>query len=272
MSLSAFKENLVFKLKVLKINTINSLMKDTAYFTNNLGNLFSTLLYTITFLVFAKVIFSNVDTLAGYSYDQMLFFMLVGQISFYSHVLWSFDNIIQMISDVNRGQMDLILIKPLPHLFYITFKRIYLVEFIRDGFISLTIITILINWNNIGISWGSLFSGIVVFIAGQIAWHTFQFSLGLIVFWVGQGQAFFSLSWAFYQIGLPYEGITTLFRIIFITLIPILLSSSLASSVILGKFEAMNGVFLSIAVILSSLMIKNYLWNLALKNYSSASS
>jgi ABC-2 type transport system permease protein len=260
------------RLQLIKINTINSWQIETAYFGDAWGNILSTVAYTITYLIFVSIIYANVTTLAGYTRNEMLFLVLINQISFYSLYSWSFNNIKDMVMDVNDGSFDLLLVKPLPALFYTTFRTISLLTILRDGIPALLFIVLAIDWSTIHLTPLNLLLGIVTFVAGQFAINGFIFILGLPVFWFGQAADLLGLSYPFTSVNLPYEGIGAKLRLGLTLVIPALVPASLTASVLLNKADPWLGVSLAIMAALFLSAAKQWLWQRALLSYTSASS
>jgi ABC-2 type transport system permease protein len=266
--LSGFREHL----KVLAINLRNTYEVDTAYFFENLSGILSTLVYTFSYLAFIHVLYANVNQIAGYSRDEMLFFALVGQMSFYVAFMWSVENVENLISDVNRGALDLLLVKPLPALFYASTRSLTTVRFVRNATVPLAAVSASIAWENLNISWWSLLAGIGVFICGHLIFHTLQLLLALPAFWLGESRGLFSMVYSLSDLELPYEGWGPRLRAGLTVVLPILIPACLTTSVILGKSPAGLMLILAMLVAAAFLVIRRAAWETALRHYSSASS
>ena len=260
------------RLRILRTNAVNSWQISTAYFGDSWGNVLSTIFYTVTLLIFLSVIFANVKTMAGYSRNQMLFLLLVNQINFYLIYAWSYNNVTKMVEDVNRGAFDMLLVKPIPALFYTSTRTIGTMSLLRDGLPSVTIFSLAIGWSALHLSLGNLAAAFVVLIAGQLALNAFFMFLGLPVFWLGQSASLLDLGYSISSLDIPYEGVTTGLRTFLTVAVPCLLPTALAASVALGKAPTGPSIALAISVALGLTLIKQFLWRKALENYTSASS
>ncbi len=263
---------LQFRLTLLRINIVNTWQTETAHFGDAWGNVISTVMFTITYLVFVTVIYANVDRLAGYTRDEMLFLILIGQVSFYSVYAWSFNNVQTMIQSVNDGSFDMLLAKPLPSLFYTTVRNISILSVLRDGIPAISFVILAINWSQIEVTGLNFLIGVVVFICGQIAINGFLFLMGLPVFWFGQAADILNLSYPFLDMGIPYEGVGQQLRFGLTLLIPSLVPASLVASVMLHKSDPLWGLALAVIAALLLFSFKSWGWRQALKNYTSASS
>jgi len=277
MKLLEFKENIRERFVILKANFLYSLYQDLAYRFNNWGNIISATTYSLITLVFVNIIYSNTKSIAGYSKDEILFMMLISQISFLLTWIFSMNNIQDLIGSVNSGELDLVLTKPVPSLFYVTFKNINAYNAIRDYLLGGFAMALAIQWTNIHITPLSFILGIIILICGFISSHVVHFIAALPVFWLGESSSildlFFYIDYDFVH-GLPYEGFkfNRFLQVFLSTVIPFLLASGLSTSVMLGKSNTSTSVILSMLVCIVALKIKSLLWNIAIKNYTSASS
>lgn len=269
-------KELVFKikfyLKILRVNLVNTFQTETAYFGNNWGNVFSTLIYVVVQVLFVNVIYSRVDTFAGYNKNEMFFLLLVGQFSFY--LLWGLSemNNRALIEDIKKGALDFLLVLPVPSLWYVTFRRLPVLTILRDGLPNILLVAFLIDWSQLSLSPVSLALGAVVFVFGQIAWESFNFLLILPVFWTGEAKQIYSLSYTLRDNNqIPWEGYHPFFQFSLSFFVPTLLLSSIPASVMLGKANPLMMLSLTFLVALLFAFLKKELWSLALKNYTSAS-
>jgi ABC-type uncharacterized transport system permease subunit len=276
MKLSEYKEFIRERLGLLKANTLFSFQKDTAYWADNWGSVLSTTFYTLSMLVFINVLYSNVQIIVGYTKNDMLLFFLMGQIAFYTTWAISAQNMQEFVQDVNRGDLDLILTKPFPALFYITFKRVRLFSnLFRDGIPPSLAIVIAIDWSQFHFSLVTVGVAAVLVLCGQICMHVLQFISVIPVIWLGESRSIFKL---FFDIDtyagklIPLEGFNGYFRMVFGVLIPVMISASFPTSVLLNKSDPILLLVWAIIVTSAALYIRNWVWQIAIRNYTSASS
>jgi ABC-2 type transport system permease protein len=270
--LSACKNAFLERVAILKINIRNSYLQETAYFGNNWASVLSTVLYTATYLLFVNVIFSNVQLLAGYNKNEMLFLTLMGQLNYYTLATISLPNADKMIEDVNRGNLDLILVRPVPSLFYVSLRDINLLGFFKVAAIPLLFIASTMDWSALSFSSTTVLLGAVSFIFGIIAGDAVKFLLSLPVFWQGEAQELSTFIYPLTSGNFPWEGLGTGMKIGFGVILPTLISISIASSVFLSKSDPYTLTGWAIAVGSLFLWLKITTWKYALRNYTSASS
>ena len=261
------------RISLLKINTINSYRSQTAYFFENWASLASTAFYSLTLLLFIKIVYSSITSFAGYNENEMMFLIFVGQINFYTEWIWNTNNILSLIKSVRSGDLDLVLSKPIPSLFFVTFRDISLIDRLKDGVPNLILITTLIDWKNIDTTWDKVIIGLLIFLCGQIAWHCFRFLFALPVFFIGQSEQLFQVSGNLGNTNnIPLEGFTGKLRTVFISIIPSLIAAQMSVSVILGKSNQYTMLLIAVSVAIFFLILKQIGWKVSLRHYSSASS
>ena len=273
MKRSAF--SLKSKFQLLGANVRYSLLATFAYAGKNWGNLISTATYTLTYLAFLSFLFSNVDSVAGYSYGEMLFMLLVGQISFYSQYAFSENGSELLIDLVKRGDLDLILSKPVPSLWFLFTRGIEIHTLLVDGIPALIPVIILGTRNvDYSLTLASIALGAATMVTGLVATHCFTFIASLSVFALGEAKRIRLVAIDIQDIGsnLPFESFPKSIQKIGTTLLPILITVGLSTSYYLGKTTSIIPLLIVAATATVFLTIKQLAWQLALRNYTSASS
>lgn len=274
MKQAEYKSELRRRVTLLWANTKFTYQRETAYRANNWANVLSTVFYTISMILFLDVIYGNVTNIAGYTRDETMLFMFMGQIGYYTS--WIIHaNLKELIEDVNSGNLDMLLTKPVPALFYITFKKVKIFAVVRDCVPPMIVLTLAINWNNISLNPLTAITGILILCMGLICAHVIHFLAAIPVFWLGESTAILEMSEEFeYNTGkiIPIEGFSTNVRLFFTTLVPVMVSAGVSTSVLLGKTPIFPTSISVLLVTLGALSVRQYVWHKALKAYTSASS
>lgn len=264
------------RVDILHANTLFSFQKDTAYWADNWTSVLSTTFYTISMLLFINVLYTNVNTIVGYTKNDMLLFFLIGQMSFYLTWSISAQNMQEFIEDVNQGNLDLMLTKPIPALFYITFKRVRIVSsLLRDGIPPTLAVLFSIDWSLFHFSIPTIITATLVFFLGQICLHVVQFISVLPVIWQGESGNIFKLGFDIENYAgrfIPNEGFPLPYRIVFGIFIPVLISTGFTTSILLQKINAKPLLLITVVGTVLALFMRQWLWNIAIRNYTSASS
>lgn len=275
MKLSEFKHQIYHRLSILKASSLFAFRKEIAYAGNNWAAVFSTTAYTLSMLLFVNIIFANTKQIAGYSHNDMLFYFFMTQLTYYLNWQFSLVNIYDLIADVNKGNLDMVLIKPVPALFYLTSRNIGGFRLFADSFPPTIAILVSINWPALSINPTNLIYGAFIFLFGSISLHVFQFLAALPVFWLGESENIVDLS-GFVGAGsgsmIPLEGFSRPLQFTLSTIIPVLIAGGFSTSAILGKTNSQFLFLWAFIIALITLIIRKLAWNFAIKNYTSASS
>jgi len=225
-------------------------------------------------ILFIDVIYANVDLVAGYNRNQMLLFLFNGQIGFY--LGWMLiKNLQDLAVNVNRGNLDLLLVKPIPSLFYVTFRKIKVYSILRDSIPPMLAVGIVLDWSSLNLQPVSFLVGIVILLLGVTSAHVIHFLATIPVFWLGESNEILALSFDMeHNIGkiIPFEGYGSYFQIAFTALMPFLITAGVSTSVMLGKTKSIPAFGAAVIITLIFLKIRDYTWKKALGTYTSASS
>jgi ABC-2 type transport system permease protein len=270
-----FKDYLNIRLGILRASIVYAFKMESAYRLEYVFQFIGTITYLATSLLFLNITYSNVETIAGYNKDQMYLFLLMTQFSLFLNTSISFDNLWDLVKDINNGDLDLTLTKPLPTLFYVSWKNIHPSALVANSLSSIVTIFLTINFNELDITLLNFLIGLTISFLGVLCTHVFQFVCAITAFWVGESRNILDMTWSFeYNIGrvIPYEGFGDKAKLFFTTIIPVLISVGISTSVILSKSDALQMLFYTLLVTTILFFIKNKVWNFALKHYTSASS
>ncbi len=269
------KDFFTIRFNILKANTIYTFRNETAYAFNNIASAFSTIFYNIAYLLFIGVLFSNTKNIAGYGYNEILLFYFLCEVATYINGVLNSINTADLIKSVNRGELDLILTKPIPSLFFVSFKHINIVSFIRDCIPPLIIVGALIKWNEFNFSALNIGIAFIIFIIGIICTHAALIIACLPVFWLGESISilnFVNEFWFGAGSTVPLEGMEKIFKQITIFFVPALLTATVTTSILLNKTDPIYWLLVSIIFLVLFLVVERYLWRKALRAYTSASS
>ncbi len=223
-------------------------------------------------LLFYKIIFINSSTLAGWNESQAFVFVAAFcvvdglQMTLFSNNMWMLPNL------VNKGGLDYYLLRPISSLFFISLR-----DFAVNSFINLLFAS--------GILWWAIAQypdpfetwKVVVFIFlminGCFLHQILHLLMILPVFWIHSGrgleQIFYGLTRVMERPDQIFSGVL---RILFTTILPFSIMASFPARFL---FESGNeATLLSHMFLVTCLMgfLLAFVWNRALKNYSSASS
>ena len=145
-----------------------SIIRETTYHLSFIISILVELGYIAVLIVFFKVIYANIPTIAGWTYYEMLFMLGLNVIS--SELLLGLTyifNLKTLPSEIVDGSLDLKLLKPINPLFHVSFARPFFISLIAclPG-VYLMIYSAEFLMSNISLL--NLMLGSIIFIAGFI--------------------------------------------------------------------------------------------------------
>ncbi len=259
---------------LIKLAIVNTWQKDTAYLFNNWGNIVSGTVYILTAILANSVIYTNTNEVAGLTKNEMLLFIFFAQINFYLFAGLVYKNLGAISSDINSGKLDLVLSKPVPALFFLSYRSIDILTVVRDYLFGFIFIILSVDWNALNIEISNFLLSFIIVFCGIIASSSIFFITAIFAFWLGESSGITDLAvftdYDFVK-NIPLNGWGN-FKTVFLTVLPFLIGSGVSVEVALGKLEGVGWCLFSIFIAILFLFFKNRLWKLGLKSYSSASS
>lgn len=246
---------------------------ELAYIGNFFAELGSTLFYVITNIVFMELLFKRAGEIAGYSKNDYFFMMLIGQLTFYmvSHFLAG--PMMLLIDSVRSGYFDLMLLKPVPTRIYLYARAVKPLQISMVSLPNIILFCLIINWQELTLSFPSVIAGVLVWIAGLIIFNTLMLVLTLPVFIEGDSRDMLSTYYSTMAITkMPYNKLPSFMQYLSLIILPALLMTAGSTAVILMKSSMLSILIPSAIASLVSLVLYSILWKFALRNYTSASS
>ena len=271
-----FKKSIKLRWKIISSCTMFGFKESMAYSLNNWGNLLSMIVYMITYLIFLDVLFGRVKMIAGYGYTEMLFFTLIVQINYYLFFIITQVNTERLDTSINTGELDLWLVKPVPALWFVSFRKINLGELLFGAFPATIPLLVILSgkWSVLNMSFGGVMAGIIFIILGQIIIHCFVFMIAMTAFFTGEGKHArnVGVELSIFGDSIPLEGYPKFLKYIGLTIVPFLVHTALAVSFFLGKNTNYYYLVYVFGLAVFFLWLKTVAWKFSLKHYSSASS
>jgi len=246
-------------------------MKGMAYRANFLFGVSLTAFESIITFLVATIIYSQIKTIAGWSYSDTL--VLIGIVMLTQAFGWltfrggmsDFDRII------SRGDFDWMLVKPVDVQFMASCNRID----IEDGARSIVGILLIIYGATASslLNFGAkLFLFIITFFCGQIVLYAIFLSFKTIAFKAIQGWATNSIAYRLQELAkYPTDIYKGALRVVYTYVLPLIFIATVPAKALTGKLTWELFVGSIIAAVLS-FIVSRLIWKFALKRYSSASS
>lgn len=230
---------------------------------------FLTFFWILSYLVFTEAIFYNINSLAGLNKGQVLlifsFYYLFQTIG---NILYR-DNFEDFADSMRRGELDLILTKPVPHRMMIFFNKM------RFDFLSSFIIVVflmLYAYSNLTTEfefWPFLV-GCVYSVIGTIIFYSLLSIIASLAFWLQRNETLGVLIWNLSQISrYPRQIFGKAFSFILTFMLPFALLASVPAEISLRMIEWQYLVYTVIVCVVIYLLSLKF-WQVGIKRYSSA--
>lgn len=225
--------------------------------------------WAIVHIGFFRVLLFAIPEISGWTFDMLT--IPLGILYLLNVVIWGFlwDNMRQIPRDINRGDLDMYLVKPANSQFMVSTRSVGLYLFpslLAAGFL----LVYGFRANHLGV--GGLLVIPVAFIAGSVISYAVWFMTVTLAFWFNRllnvANVFpHSVDVARYPVAVFHPFIQFLFTYI----VPFALMGFLPAEVMLGRKSPIV-LLLPLALAAILLYLSHKFWNFSLKRYSSASS
>ena len=249
----------------------NSLTRDMEFKMNFIGNLFIDSIYYGSLFFFFSVIFSYVDALGDFSRDAVIIFLIITYLTDTVFVFFFGANTFQVNRMVVRGDLDMLLLKPINSLFFISFRYVSTYALISTCILLGLLVRVTYLYSpSIGLVNYTIF--FISFLLGILILYCVEFIIACLVFWYKN----FSVGgWLASELTKysrrPDSIYTGVFRKALFSFFPMALVSSLPARILLFG-PNFNLLLLQICVVSVALSLAVLVWHRGLMRYDSASS
>lgn len=222
-------------------------------------------------LIFYQVLYLNVEEIAGWSKPQVL--IVLGFYFIFDFILWGliWQNMQQIPEKINRGTLDLELIKPINQQFLLSFRSIGFDDF-HSLLIGIIIIIYALNLGNIKPTIPDILQTVLALLIAFIYVYAGWFSTICLAFWfdrIDNLHFLFPSLRHFWRVPQPfYKGIL---RGILTFVIPATLVTTVPAKLLLDQ-PALELFLILVFFAIATLLFSSWFFKFSLKRYSSASS
>jgi ABC-2 type transport system permease protein len=239
---------------------------------------FNLLIWTVMDFIFfgltvvsVELIFGQVDSIAGWSREEVLLLICVHGLFF--DFLWTFilQNLLSFSHYIRKGELDFALLKPVNLRFLVSTRYFEFDHWLRIIFLIFLLFKLLrripvqltiFSWLNFSL----------LFFLGLFIFYNFYFMITTTNFWFINIYNLEDLFHEISQVGrVPVYVFQRGMRFIFTYIIPVAFIATFPVQVLLGRSDSKITV-LALVLALISFFLSQKFWNFALKHYSSASS
>lgn len=258
-------------LRLYKIFIKQSFMKMAAYKFNFLFVFVTITAYFSVQLIFMQIVFSNVDTLAGWTKYEMFFY--IGTFNIIDS-LWTFGpffNLLGIPSMIRSGSLDYYVTKPVNAQFLISFRTVDLGSLI-SVLVGITMITFALFQGGMELTFARSLLYIVSIFHALLVQYSVYFILTCLSFWLVKADFVESIHGILcYFSTRPVDIYKGLIRFVLSYILPYGLALTVASKSAIKTIHFPEYLsFLIISWFIFAVSIA--FWKFSLKHYSSASS
>lgn len=258
-------------LRIISILLRASLQAQLQYRANMIAGLISAGLGVAGSMIAFWAIFTQAESLGGWSFQQILVLIGVAHITFFVMDFWLWPNLSPVSQYVQKGEMDGILIKPLPPLLTVTFRHagspgeagnlICGLVILIYGMISLEALSIT-----------NLLLFMLAYLAGIVIIYSIWAGLVTLAFWFTKVEEFASIFYFTTSVGnFPVTAFPPAARVFFTFILPVAFVTNIPAQAAFGGLNWQNaGLAFFFALLMLGLC--HMAWRWALKSYTSASS
>lgn len=257
-------------LSLYRIQIKNNYIREAVYRTNFITAVLVDLIWIFVELLLFSVIYANTPTLAGWTQDQTFFFLGVFFTSdaifstFFQRNFWLFSDL------VNKGELDILLTKPINPLFMALTRYINLTSLFN---VFLGLIILIRYADGAGFSGGLNWLWLPFWVLfGVLIQILLRFTFSVCVFWTDRSWAVARLYYQFFQMATKPDALyPIMLRYTLLTILPFALIAALPTRALLFGLT-LHEVLICIGVVIFFYLLNAMLWKRGLKRYQSASS
>jgi ABC-2 type transport system permease protein len=234
------------------------------------GRTLANLLSTGTAVMLLWAMFQKVSSVGGWTFDQAL--VLVGTVTTIEFVveIWFYPSLGKITTYVQRGEFDVLLLKPVASQFLVTFRYLLVTEFMG---LLLGLGVIGAGMYRVGsITPVNILLLLVFLIAALVIIYSLYLALSTLAFWFTKIEEVASMIWLHSTAGsFPVAAYPPWARLLFTFVLPVAFVTNVPAEAATGRLSWEWGLG---ALAFASCMLggATWLWSRAIRSYSSASS
>jgi ABC-2 type transport system permease protein len=228
--------------------------------------------YMMVSLLLLRVLFWNVQEVAGWNFSQML--VLIGLSLIFSETILGLAfifNLRNLPSKVVTGELDLILTKPINSQFAVSLWRPYF-AFIPSLVPGLASIFYGFRLGNFYFDPLSIPAFLVIFVSGLVIAYSIGMIISTLTLWFVYTEPLPELAEEIlFMASRPYSIFTGIWKIVFLVIFPLAFMVTFPAKALMGDT---SWWWLPMAILLATLFLwlSNFFWKAGLRHYQSASS
>ena len=256
--------------RIYAIQIKNNWVREAVYRANFLTAVGVDIIWIVVEASLFAVIYSNVPTIAGWTQHQVYFFLGIFFASDALFTIFFQRNFFNFSDLVNKGELDIVLTKPVHPLFLALSRWINLTAVFT---ISLGIIIAAHYGPQAGFAGGWRWLLVIFWMfVGLVSAILLRFAFAVWIFWTDRNWALVRIYYQFFAFGTKPDAIyPKMIRYLILTFIPFAFIGSVPARALLHGLELWE-YFALVLVLGGFVILDTILWRKGLRRYQSASS
>jgi len=248
----------------------NSVQSEIEYRANTLVNLINSALMVILLIAILNAFFFRVETLGGWSLDQMLALFGVALILEGLIDCWLYPSLHRLSESVRRGDLDLVLVRPVDSQFAMSFSNLHIWK-APNIFIGFGIV--LYSMNQLGtLSPINVAQFLLMLTCGIAIFYSIFLATCTLAFWLTMIEDVWIITYSLMEVGrFPVTAYPGWMRIVMTYVVPIAFISNVPAEAAAGLLT-IDRQIAGFVVAALALGLSRWFWRYSLARYSSASS
>jgi len=250
----------------------NALVREMTFRLNFLLWIVVELLWFSLQLCFVQVIFLHTESIAGWSKWQVV--LLIGASQFIQQIFQALFlvNCTHISELVRTGKLDFLLLLPVNSRFILSVRQIDLGAFVNAA-TAVAVMVFAARQLDLKPSPSQLAGFALLAVAGVLIHYALMFLLATISFWTVQAQG---IVWAYYNLfnvaRMPDAAFRGLFKVVFSYAIPMLLVANVPVKLLTNRLATLWEMGILVLMAVACLTVSEFVWRIAVRRYTSASS
>lgn len=250
----------------------NSIIREMGFKINFLLWIVVELLWFVLHLGFIQVMYLHTDHIASWSKWEVV--LLMGTSHFIQQLFTAFffNNCTQLSEHVRTGRLDFILLLPASSRFLLSLRHVDLGSFVNAAS-ALVVVGYATKQLRLEPSMVQILGYLLLCGVGVMVHYSLMFIMASISFWTVRAQG---IIWGYYNLfniaRMPDEVFRGGFKTVFTFVLPMLLVSNIPARVLVGKLSSGWMVLLLLGLTCVCFAVSQWVWNVSMRRYTSASS
>ncbi len=248
-----------------------SLITDLSYRLNFFLKIFTDLIWYFTQISVFEVLFLHTKIIAGWNLQEMRIFLLVLFLVDALYMIFLHENMDTFSDRVRKGELDMILAKPIDSQFMISFSKMS-TPYVFNVFMVAIVLAYFVHASHLPVTWLSVAAFLSMLIPASLIYYSVRFFLSSLAIIFEEATSVNYLWYQLYRFSYrPIEVYPRWMRMVTLTILPLGYLINAPAHILVKGFDAslFFGSFIFSGLIF---MCSRMFWRYLLSRYSSASS